>query len=109
MSIPKRKQGERMYFLIKLLPPRNTFMQDMSPEEAAIMQKHVAYWRGVMEQGKVHAFGPVADPEGGWGLGILETQDRTEAEALCASDPAIVSGRGFQTKICVMPRLVLRG
>jgi uncharacterized protein YciI len=98
-----------MYFLIKLLPPRNTFMQDMSPEEAAIMQKHVAYWQSAMEQGKVHAFGPVADPEGGWGLGILETQDRAEAEALCASDPARLSGRGFQTKICVMPQLVLRG
>ena len=31
-----------------------------------------------------------------------------EAEALCAADPAITSGRGFQAKICVMPRAVLR-
>jgi len=97
-----------MYFLLKLLPPRPTFMQDMSPEEAAIMQKHAVYWQGMMQEGKMHVLGPVADPDGPWGLGILETKDQAGAEALCAADPAITSGRGFQAKICVMPRAVLR-
>jgi len=32
-----------MYFAIKLLSPRPTFPQDITPEEIAIMQLHRAY------------------------------------------------------------------
>jgi uncharacterized protein YciI len=96
-----------MYFLLKLLPPRPTFMQDMSPEEAAIMQKHAVYWQGMMQEGKMHVLGPVADPKGAWGVGILETENFMEAKALCAADPAAVS-LGFRVEIYPMPSVVLR-
>ena len=33
-------------FYCKLNAPRPTFLQDMSPDEAAIMKEHAVYWRG---------------------------------------------------------------
>jgi len=97
-----------MYFLSKLIPPRPTFASDMSAEEAAMMKEHAAYWHGVMQQGKVHAFGPVAGPKGAWGVCILETENYMEAQALCVADPAITSNFGFRAEIYPMPAVVLR-
>ena len=96
-----------MYFLSKLIPPRPTFASDMSEDEAAKMKEHAAYWHGLMRQRKAHAFGPVADPKGAWGVGILETENFMEAKALCAADPAAVS-LGFRVEIYPMPSVVLR-
>src|SRR5581483_8090481 len=48
------------YYLLKLLPPRPTFVQDMTPAEAKLMQEHGVYWRGLMARGYATAFGLVA-------------------------------------------------
>jgi hypothetical protein len=37
------------YFFFKLIPPRSTFPADITPAEAQLMERHVAYWRGFME------------------------------------------------------------
>jgi hypothetical protein len=34
---------DKQHFFLKLNPPRPTFMLDMTADEKAIMQKHVAY------------------------------------------------------------------
>jgi hypothetical protein len=39
------------YFLCRLLPPRATFMQDMTAAEAEIMKRHGAYWTDLMQRG----------------------------------------------------------
>ncbi|MGN6179044.1 MAG: hypothetical protein ACTHNW_07675 [Mucilaginibacter sp.] len=39
----------------------------MTPEERAIMQQHVVYWKDLMNKGTVIAFGPVLDPVGTYG------------------------------------------
>lgn len=97
--------GPGRVFLCRLLPPRPTFMQDMTPDERAIMQAHGRYWQGKLVEDIAIAFGPVADPSGGWGLGIVEVRDEAELKALQEADPAIESGRGFRYESLPMVRI----
>ncbi len=96
------------YFLLRLNAPRPTFIADMTDDELQIMRAHAGYWAGLCERGIAIAYGPVNDPAGGWGVGLLEIDDAEAAAALSAQDPAILSGRGFSTDILPMPRLIVR-
>jgi uncharacterized protein len=77
-----------MHFFLKLVPCRPTFALDMSPDERAIMQQHVSYWTELMQQGKVHVFGPVFDPTGAYGMGVVEMESDAEVNEFVAGDPA---------------------
>jgi uncharacterized protein len=55
-----------MAFLYRLQPPRPTFAQDMSEAEAAVMERHIAYWQDLLTRGAALAFGPVLDPDDPW-------------------------------------------
>jgi uncharacterized protein YciI len=79
---------DKKHFALKLIPCRPTFAQDMTPEERAIMQQHVVYWRDLMDKGKVLVFGPVMDPKAVYGLGIIEAENEEEVKAFIANDPA---------------------
>jgi uncharacterized protein YndB with AHSA1/START domain len=86
------------YFFCRLLPPRPSFAMDMSPEEAEVMKTHAAYWRALLARGTAVVFGPVGDPAGPWGMGVLRVADEAELARLQAEDPAVLSGRGFRTE-----------
>ena len=88
--------AERRYYLCRLLPSRASFMMDMSAEERAVMQAHAQYWTGKLAEGHVIAFGPVADPAGGWGVGIVAVRDEAELRAFQGEDPAIKSNIGLR-------------
>jgi uncharacterized protein YndB with AHSA1/START domain len=94
------------YFCCRLLPPRPTFPADMTDAERKIMQDHVGYWMGLLGQGKAIVFGPVADPKGAWGLGVLRVSDRAELDRLQAQDPAMLSQLGFRQEVFPMPQAV---
>jgi uncharacterized protein len=94
------------YFFCKLVPPRGTFAQDMTPDERALMEQHVSYWQELMHSKKALAFGPVADPQGGYGIGIIAASDDAEMETLRANDPTIKANQGFRFEALPMPRLV---
>lgn len=100
--------GDR-YYVCRLIPPRPTFAQDFSPEEGALMRDHATYWVRQMQEGRVIVFGPVADPKGGWGLGVVRVPDEAALRALEAHDPAILSGRGFRYESLPMMRAVVAG
>ena len=70
------------------MAPRPTFAQDMTAEERAIMQQHVAYWTNLMNKGFVLAFGPVIDPKGVYGLGIVEVDNPEQLNEFITNDPA---------------------
>lgn len=91
-ATPSQPASTRKHFVVRLIPPRPTFAADMTDEERAIMAAHGAYWRGLMNRGIALLFGPVLDPAGVWGLGVLEAGNQEEARALAAEDPAIKSG-----------------
>jgi uncharacterized protein len=78
----------KKHFFLKLVPSRPTFAQDMSDEERTIMVQHAAYLTSLMHQGKVRVFGPVFDPAGAYGMGVVEADSEEEVHALIAKDPA---------------------
>ena len=100
--------SREMTFFCKLLPPRPTFGEDMTPEEAQILQEHTAYWREWLARGHVVAFGVVGDPRGVFGVGIVEFESGADARAFTDGDPTIRSGRGFEFEVLPMPRGVVR-
>jgi uncharacterized protein len=79
-------------FLFRLIPPRADFAQTMTAEEQKAMAEHMEYWRQLLANGKVVVYGPVADPEGVWGMGVLRAADRAEVLAIGERDPSIVAG-----------------
>jgi uncharacterized protein YndB with AHSA1/START domain len=94
------------YFLFRLLPPRPSFIRDITPEEMNLMRSHSVYWRSKLSEGKAIAFGPVADPAGSWGVGILRVSGLDEAQALTADDPVMKADSGFHYEILPMPQAV---
>ena len=78
----------KQQFFLKLNPPRPTFMMDMSTDEKAIMQQHVAYWMELLNQGIAIVFGPVLDPKGGYGAGVVSVDNVEHLQQIIASDPA---------------------
>ena len=95
-------------FYCKLNAPRPSFVQDMSPEEAKIMQDHAVYWRSYLAKGNVVAFGLVADPGGAFGVGLVEFDDADQAREFTENDPTIKSGRGFSFDVLPMPMGIVR-
>jgi uncharacterized protein YciI len=79
---------DEKYFAVKLLPSRPSFAQDLTDGERAVMQQHSAYWRSMMTEEKVLVFGPVLDPAGAYGFGIIIAADEDEVRTFMAGDPA---------------------
>jgi len=50
------------------------------------------YWQQLLKDGRVVVYGPVADPEGVWGLGVLRAADRGEVLAIGERDPSVLAG-----------------
>jgi hypothetical protein len=96
------------YFYCKLHAPRPNFALTLTPAELKLMQDHGAYLRAFVEKRWLVAFGPVADPQGFFGLGVWEVPDDVDVAALSAEDPVIKSGLGFRYEIHPMPNLVAR-
>ncbi len=97
------------HYFFRLIPPRPSFPIDMSPAEAALMREHAAYWAGLMAKGMVHAFGPVADPAGPFGMALASLDDSIDPQTLGDADPVMKAGIGFRILALPMPALVTPG
>ena len=78
----------KKYFALKLLPSRPTFAFDMTDDEKAIMNEHVAYWNDLMDKGIALIFGPVLDPVGPYGFGVVAVDDEAQVQLITSNDPA---------------------
>ena len=96
------------YFFCKLIPPRQNFVTSMTADEAKLMQVHADYWRGMMNDSLVVAFGPVVEPAAVYGIGIMTLPDDADPRALLLNDPTLRAGVGFSFEIHPMPQLVVR-
>jgi uncharacterized protein YciI len=96
------------YFFSKLLPPRATFPGDMTPLEAKFMQEHSNYWRALVAQDRAVVLGPVMDPAGAYGVGIIRAADAAQARAMVDDDPVIKAGLGFRVELHPMPSVLLK-
>jgi uncharacterized protein len=79
----------KKHFFFRLIPPRPTFAQDMNGQERALMAEHAAYMKVWFDSGTVLSYGPVLDPAGSFGIGLLEMDDLAEAERFAQGDPTI--------------------
>jgi uncharacterized protein YciI len=77
-------------WLCIIRPPRTTFVEDMSPEEQEIMQKHFEYLKSLLEEGKLILAGPSLDPP--FGIIVLEAESEEEARRLIEADPSVAAG-----------------
>jgi len=84
--------SKKKYFVFRLIPPRPTFAEDMTEGERDIMTQHAAYWTDKADKSIAIVFGPVLDPKGVYGLGIIEVENEDQAHTLAAKDPAVESG-----------------
>lgn len=98
--------GDKFY-VCRLIAPRPTFPFDMTADERAMMTEHVAYWTAELKAGRAVVFGPVADPSGPWGLGVVRVTDEAELRELQANDPASRGGLRYET--LPMMQAVVRG
>ena len=87
------------HFFLKLIAPRPTFAADMTADERAMMTEHVAYWKAKLDRGEVLVFGPVLDPKGSYGAGVIAAADEAAARAFAAADPAIKANCGFNCEV----------
>ncbi len=78
------------HFVAKLIPPRPTFPYDMRPDEEKIMSDHAEYFKSMIGAAKVLVYGPCFDPV--YGLAILQTGTKEEAERIMKDDPSVKSG-----------------
>jgi uncharacterized protein len=78
----------KMHFFLKLNPPRPSFALDMSPEERAVMLRHIDYWAPYVEDGTMIVMGPVMDPAGAYGAGVIAVESEAVLGGLLAGDPA---------------------
>ena len=78
----------KKYFVLYLNPSRPDFAQTMTPEELNIMQDHIAYWQPHLANGTMIVYGPVFDPKGAYGLGIVGVDTEDELRSLINQDPA---------------------
>ena len=81
-------ENNKKHFFLKLIPPRSTFPMDMTQDERNIMMQHVAYWTELMNRNIAIVFGPVMDPDGPYGVGVVEVDSEEEVDILIENDPA---------------------
>jgi uncharacterized protein len=79
-------------FLFRLIPPRADFAQTMTADEQKAMADHMSHWEQLIADGKVLVYGPVADPEGVWGMGVMRVADRAEVLEIGERDPSVAAG-----------------
>ena len=81
---------DKKHFVLKFTPCRPNFAQTMTNEEKKIVEQHIAYWKNYMSKGIMLIFGPVLDPKGIYGLGIIAVDSEEQISGLMENDPASI-------------------
>jgi uncharacterized protein YciI len=88
-------------YFFKLIPPRPTFVQDMTYDERRLMDEHGRHFQEHFTAGRVLLFGPVMATGGAFGLGVLEVDSGAEARRFGEGDPSVRAGLN-RFEICTM-------
>jgi uncharacterized protein len=79
------------HYFVKLIPPRPTFVQDMSPEEGRLMGEHGKAMRTHFDAGRLLIYGPVMAPGSSFGMAVFDAAEESEVHRLMDADPTIVA------------------
>lgn len=83
---------DKKHFYMKLIPPRPTFVQDMTAEEKQLMQEHTRYTAEAFAAGRILLYGPVLAATGAFGMAVFEVAEESEARQFIENDPTIRAG-----------------
>ncbi len=90
--------------MMKLVPNKPTFATDMTADERKIMLAHRDYLTEQMNNGLVLVFGPVLDPAGVYGAGVLAVDNEEQVKELIKNDPAAAINRyEYYPMLAVVP------
>ena len=81
-----------MSFLVILRPVRDEMSFMPTGEESCVVAAHYDYLVSLRDEGKLVVAGPSIVEGDTIGIGVLDVESRTEAEAIVAADPAITGG-----------------
>ena len=54
----------------------------MTESKRKVMQEHVTYSKGLIDDGIAIVFGLVLDPRGHWGVGIIDVANESDGRAV---------------------------
>jgi uncharacterized protein YciI len=80
--------SEWIYFVH---PPRERFVETITPDEAATMQVHAGHLAELLDRGVLILAGPTFG-DVNTGIAVIEAEDEDAARAIMMSDPAVSSG-----------------
>ena len=72
------------------------------------MGEHADYWRQQLAQQRAIVLGPVMDPAGAYGIGVICAANDAEAHTLAAADPVFHAGMGFRFEVHPMASALVR-
>jgi len=78
------------HYLIMYRPPRATFAEDATAEESGAVDKHFAYLKQLLTEGKLLLAGRTEDAR--FGIAVIVADDEGKARAMMKRDPAVASG-----------------
>lgn len=76
-------------YLYTITPVRANFIEEMTPEEATIMQTHFHYLQNLLQEGVLILAGPCLDSS--FGIVILNAESEEAARQLMENDPAVAN------------------
>lgn len=85
------KSEKSSAFFVKLIPPRKTFVNDITSEEQQVMKAHFEYLKSLQERQKLILAGPCLD-EGSYGVIILKESDMKEVRKVLQAEPSLQAG-----------------
>jgi uncharacterized protein YciI len=91
-SAPAAAPAPAKTWFVRLIPPRTTFIQDMTAAEGALMDQHFDYWKDQNARGVCLFGGPVLDPKGPFGILVIRAATLDEALAIASADPSVKAG-----------------
>ena len=89
MSASRAAAKDEAYF-VRIYPAREHFLSTMTQAEGAAMRAHFLYWKARMAERKLILAGPIPIEPGTFGILILRTTDKSEAEDLMRHDPSVM-------------------
>jgi uncharacterized protein YciI len=78
-------------WLYLIHPPREDFVETITPDEVAIMQVHAEHLAGMLADGVLILAGPTFGRDN-IGVSVIEAVDEEAARAIMMRDPAVTSG-----------------
>jgi uncharacterized protein YciI len=90
-SQPAAATAQKTWF-VRLIPPRSTFLKDITPAEQKLMDQHFVYWKSEFDKGVLLFGGPVLDSRGVYGVLVIQAADEAEATSIAAADPSVKPG-----------------